>query len=1065
MSQTPMSEEPNLAVPATKPEDGNGITYWRSFDQLEERPEHQELIAREFAEGADQAPDPVSRRDFLSVVAASAALAGMTSCRKPKTEILPFNTRPAGYTPGIPHNYATTFSHGGYGIGVLVKSNDGRPTKIEGNPDHPSSLGGSDARQQAELLLLYDPDRSNHAIGPDTGEEKAEESKGHGGGAAPQPNAVYESFYAFWEDRAKALRLSDKGSGLHFLMPQTTSPSLQAMIGKVKDAFAKASFHRWEPIHNDEALAGAKAAFGKPVAQHVNFEEAHVIASFDCDFLQLDGNNLRSARQWAKGRKAPKPDADLSRLYMFESCFSTTGTAADERFRMRSRDVAKEVLHLAAALDVATGAPRPDVMPAHITELAKDLQAAQGKCAVLVGPRMPAAVHAVGHAINQKLKSGAVSYTALPASLDQSAVAGITALKTAIEGGQVETLVCLGANPVYDAPADLGFGALLGGETKKVEQLIHLGLYQDETGQLADWHFPLAHELETWGDCRAHDGTVSMQQPLVEPLYGGLSELELLAFLSQQPNYENLVQNRDATYGYDLLQEHWRTASGATDFRSWWRKAVHDGQVADTQLAAESVSIDSARVAAAVGQLTMPEGFEVNLRPCPKMWGGRFANNSWMQELPDPLTKLCWDNAALLSMKTAKRLGIQNGDLLTFAADGGSRTLEVAAWILPGHADDCATINLGWGRKLPENCRVANGTGFDAYQLRTAGSQWHVATTEPVNTGKPYLLTCTQEHGTMVGRPLVREATTTEYRQDPRWAPMMSPLAQAAKLKGETEEGLNNSLWQERGYLDGDGALDPEVSRSPYQWGMVIDLNTCTGCSACVVACTAENNIPMVGKRQVARNREMFWLRADRYFTADPEDNLEVGENPKVANMPVPCMQCENAPCESVCPVGATMHSPDGLNDMAYNRCIGTRYCSNNCPYKVRRFNYLNYLGDVPDTKRMAFNPDVTVRSRGVMEKCTYCVQRINGGRITAKLQDRMVGDADGDVHVEPACAQSCPTGAITFGNIKETSSHVATLRSSDLNYGLLSEMNTKPRTTYLGRVRNPNENLAGGQG
>jgi len=738
MTQTPMSEDPNRAALATASDCGNGITYWRSFAQLEERPEFQEMVAREFPEGIDEAPDDVSRRGFLSAVAASVALAGMTSCRKPKTQILPFNKRPAGFTPGIPQNYATTLSRGGYGIGVLVKSSDGRPTKIEGNPEHPSSLGGSDARLQAELLQVYDPGRSAHAVGPDHGaDEEAAEHGGHGEGAhgghgahgheAEDPNAVYEHFYEVWDDQAKQLRLANKGAGLHVLMPLSTSPAIEGMVGKVKDAFPQASFHSWEPVHDDEALAGSMIAFGKAVRQHVDYGKSKVIASFDCDFLQLDDNNLRSARDWARGRQAPEPGAELSRLYMFESCFSTTGTAADHRFPMRSQQVAQAVLDLAAALDVETGAQRPDVMPAHVAELAKDLQAMQGDCAVVVGPRMPRAVHAVAHAINKALRSKTVTYTPLPASLRQSAVDSISSLKTAIEEERVQTLVCLGTNPVYDAPADLNFDQLLGGEDKKVPQLIHLGLYQDETAQHADWHFPITHELEAWGDCLAHDGTVSLQQPLIEPLYGGMSALEFLAFLSQQPNYEVLEKARDGSYGYQLLQEHWRSASGATDFTEWWQRVVHDGQVGDTQLANEAVTLDAGRVAVAVRALEIPDGFEVSLRPCPKMWDGRYGNNSWMQELPDPLTKLSWDNAALISRRTAERLKVENGDLLTIGA--GGRTLEVAAWILPGHADECATINLGWGRQLPKNCKVANGTGFNAYKLRTAASQWLVGAT------------------------------------------------------------------------------------------------------------------------------------------------------------------------------------------------------------------------------------------------------------------------------------------------------------------------------------------------
>jgi molybdopterin-containing oxidoreductase family iron-sulfur binding subunit len=647
-------------------------------------------------------------------------------------------------------------------------------------------------------------------------------------------------------------------------------------------------------------------------------------------------------------------------------------------------------------------------------------------------------VHAIVHAINAALQNigETVTYTAMPEGLTTSAVASIRELTSALQAGTVDTLVFLGTNPVYDAPADLGFAALL--QSKKPKHTIHVGLHDDETGRVCDWHFPLAHDLEAWGDARAHDGTVSLQQPLIAPLFGGVSALEFLGFLNQElpgnASYEDLPLQRDTTFGYEIVKLHWQQTLGAPDFESsWWPRALHDGRVADTTLPVEATTLAPAAVAGAVQAWRRPTGIEVVLRGCPKMHDGRYANNSWMAELPDPLTKLSWDNAALVSMATARNLSVENGDMLTVSANGAQ--LQIPAWILPGHADDSVTIFLGWGRALDEHHRVAHGTGFDAYPLRSTAQQW-LLTGAQVSRGQGnHPLVCTQEHGTMAGRSLIRETTVAQNTADPQWAPKQSPLDRAARLHDQTEKDLNKSLWDERGYDKGAAGHDQFVRKSPYQWGMVIDLNACTGCSACVVACVAENNIPMVGKIQVARNREMFWIRADRYFSSTSADPLLMAEDPQVSTMPVPCMQCENAPCESVCPVAATTHSPDGLNDMVYNRCIGTRYCSNNCPYKVRRFNYLNYIGRVPDTKQMAFNPDVTVRSRGVMEKCTYCVQRINGARIDAKLAGKKVGDGDNDVRVTTACAQACPTEAITFGNIIETNSKVARLRASDLNY------------------------------
>ncbi len=1044
------------------------LHYWRSAGELENTPEFQEMVAREFPEGITEAPDEVSRRGFLGAVAASVALAGLTSCRKPATRILPFNKRPAGVKPGIPQFYATALARNGYGVGVIVKSSDGRPTKIEGNPDHPSSLGGADLRLQAELLQIYDPGRSEAPRNAHTAMH-ASDPKGHAGHTVD----VWAEFASFWNGEsgiAKTLQ-SKQGEGLHFLMPPTSSPALQALIGRIQTtSFPKAKFHFWTPLHHDAELAGAQVTFGRAVQTHYDLANADVVVSLDSDFLETDGNNLRQAREWASTRKAPAPGAKLSRLYVVEATYSTTGTAADHRFRVRASDIPAVAFALANECGVGAGTELATAVAAHGSEgftkngkpwlkaLADDLKAAGGRCIVIAGERQPAAVHAVAHALNSQLGAvgKTVRYTARPAGLDQACTGSLQELRTALDAGGVEALFVIGANPVYDAPADFGFDKLLG----KAKNTIHVGAYDDETGRLCQWHFPQAHELEAWGDLRAHDGTITIQQPLIAPLHGGVSALEFLGLLNEEPNFEGLLAARDGVFGLDLVKAHWAQASGAADFEStWWPRALHDGLVAGSQFAVENVSVSPTGVAGLVKQYARASGVEIVLRGCPKMHDGRYANNSWLQETPDPLTKLSWDNAALLSMATAQKLGVKNGDNLAIAANGA--TLQVPAWVLPGHADDSITLHLGWGRSLPASCKVAQGTGFNAYQLRAAGTPW-VVTGANVSKGTgTYPLVCTQEHGTMVGRALVREATKATNDKTPRWAPMMSPLDMAAALKGKQEKDLNNSLWEERGYLKGDKSYDEEVRRSPYQWGMVIDLNACTGCSACVVACVAENNIPMVGKVQVARNREMFWIRADRYFTARGEasrdDKLEMAEDPQVHNMPVPCMQCENAPCEAVCPVAATVHSPDGLNDMVYNRCIGTRYCSNNCPYKVRRYNYLEYVGNAPATKRMAFNPDVTVRSRGVMEKCTFCVQRINGGRIEAKLAGKKVGDGADDVRVQPACAQSCPTQAITFGNLLEAQSKVTQLKDNPLNYGLLSELNTKPRTTYLGRVRNPN--------
>jgi MoCo/4Fe-4S cofactor protein with predicted Tat translocation signal len=1091
LSSGPIPSAPSMNEPsvhASTTESAPTDLYWRSLGQLEQAAADPSAaaaeVAREFPDDIADAPDEVSRRGFLSAVAASVALAGLTSCRKPVTKILPFNKRPEGFKPGLPQQYATTLVRGGRGIGVLVKSSDGRPTKIDGNPAHPSSLGGTDMRLQAELIQLYDPARSRRAVRPlaaATGDGHDAAHGEHGHRPAPAPD-VWAEFHDWMEQTAAKEIANKQGEGLHVLMPPTSSPSVLAAIARIKSAtYPKARFHHWHALHHDTELAGAQLAFGKPVATHPDFAKADVVVALDCDFLGADGNNLRHSRQWAEARRAPAPGKKLSRLYAVESTYTVTGTAADHRFRTKSGDVAAVAFALAKALAVGASSELDQELSAHppaqfdragkkwVEIVARDLQLARGRSLVVVGPRQPAVVHAIVHAINHALGNvnQTVRHTAVPEGLAQSAVASIQELAVAIEKGTCSLLVCLGTNPAYDAPAELRFADLL--RDKKGMTVVHVGSHVDETARLCDWHLPLAHDLESWGDACAHDGTVSMQQPLVAPLHGGVSVLEFLGYLNQDPNYQDLVAARDTTFGYGLVKGYWQGRVQAADFATqWWPRALHEGFVEGTALANEAATFQAAPVAAAVKAHPKTTGIEVVLRGCFKMADGRYATNSWMQEIPEPVTKLSWDNAALISLATARQLDVENGDSLTIEATVKGATVQVQApaWIVPGHADESITLSLGWGRDLPD-AKVGHRTGCNAYPLREAG-QW-ILTGCKVGRGTTHHdLVTTQEQGTMAGRAIVRETTAAAYQADPRWAPKMSPLDQAAALHGHTEAQAAKSLWVERGYMLGKNSPDPEVRKSPYQWGMVIDLNACTGCSACMVACVAENNVPMVGKIQVRRNREMFWLRTDRYFSsravgpnASRDDLLSAAEDPQVANMPVPCMQCENAPCESVCPVAATTHSPDGLNDMVYNRCIGTRYCSNNCPYKVRRFNYLDFIGNAPDTKRMAFNPDVTVRSRGVMEKCTYCVQRINGGRITAKLTGKKVGEGENDVHVTTACAQACPTQAITFGNLLDANSSVAKLARLDLNYGLLSELNTKPRTTYLGRVRNPNPELA----
>ncbi len=1058
-----MSENSNESRTATAPTSVNngasndGRVYWRSLEQLAETEDFQQFLHREFPENADQPPtDPVSRRRFMGLVAAAVAMASTTACRKPYRKILPFSKRPEDLLPGVPRHYATSFAPSGYGIGVLVRSNDGRPTKVEGNTLHPASLGGADARMQAELLNLYDPARSTDIYkdgeaptGADAAELKA---------ARAARKAELKSFL---EGLSRRLPGGDK---LAFLMGPTTSPAVHHMVAQVKAELPKATFHTYSPVNRDSEIEGSRLAFDAALDPQYAFDAADVVVALDSDFMGSDTNGVRHARDFASRRRPTESVANLNRLYAVESSFSVTGSQADHHFRVRAHEVADVAMALAAKLGVLDG-ELGNAVASHkqhgfeqngvdwIDAIAKDLLQSRGKSLVVAGPRQPAAVHAVAHAINAALGNvgKTIRYIPTPDLASRYQLGSLRALTLAMEQGRVDTLIILGGNPAYDAPVDLAFDEKL----TQVPNRVHLGHYRDETAALCNWHVNAAHDLESWGDIRAYDGTVSIMQPLIAPLFDGMTAIELLA----------AVADYDEREGYNIVRYYWEDNTKTEDFGAWWNRALHDGLVHDSAVAPISPpAIRGAAIAKAVVQqgkapAASAQDMEITFYQDPMVHDGRYANNAWMQECPDPITKLTWDNAALMSQKTAGELGVKSGDVVTLAVEG--RSLDAAAWVLPGQADYSVAIALGYGREV-DGFEVAKGAGFDSYKLRGTDSMSMRMNLKVSKTGGTYPLTTTQDHGAMEGRPLYRAANKNDYAQNPSFAPDQSPLAEAAAVKTEhhpehpvTEKDLLKSLWTERDYTQG------------YQWGMVIDLNSCNGCNACVVACQSENNIPTVGKEQVAEGREMHWLRIDRYFTTkDPEGskgkNVENGfptdDDAELVQQPVPCMQCENAPCESVCPVAATTHSPEGLNDMAYNRCIGTRYCSNNCPYKVRKFNWFDFIAQFePPTMQMMQNPDVTVRNRGVMEKCTYCVQRINRTRVTARNEKR--GILDGEV--QPACAQSCPSQAITFGNIVDKTTKVAQLRSSDLNYAMLSELNVKPRTTYLAKIRNPNPELS----
>ncbi|MHC5062734.1 MAG: TAT-variant-translocated molybdopterin oxidoreductase [Planctomycetota bacterium] len=1050
-----MSEAPTIRAPQEK-------VYWRSLEELSQTAEFQDYLHREFPEGASEAPDlsdPISRRRFLGAVAASAALVSLASCRKPVRHILPYNQRPEGLIPGVPQQYATSLDSGGYGIGVLARSNDGRPTKIEGNPQHPGSLGGTNSFLQAEILSLYDPGRSRQPMKDGQAQMEVSAAGEESPTGEAEPRAYhFEDFLSFWAGHGAGLTAS-QGQGLHFLMAPSSSASLQDMQAQITSIWPSAVLHSYSPIGRDAEIAGAKIALGSAYDAQYSLDSCNVVVSFDRDFLGVDADMPRSARQFSSRRRVEGDGSNLNRLYVVESSYSVTGSNADHRFRVPASQVSVALCALAAELGVGSDNPALQQALAQYSGksfdyrgknwlpiLAKDLQAQQGNSCVMVGASQPAIAHALAHAINQKLGNlgKTVNYTQTDAAYaGMSGVDSLRALVAAMNEGRVDTLVMLESNPVYDAPADMDFATALA----KVPHRIHLGLYVDETAKASSWHINGTHQLEAWGDIRAFDGTASIVQPLIAPLHGGHSSIEFLAHL----------MDSEVKEGYEIVRAHWRGQNRSGDFDANWNRFLNDGLITDTASARSSgPSLQNAAIAQALTAWTaLPaptaDNLEINFKADASVLDGRYSNNAWLQELPDPLTKLTWDNAAIVSPATAEAMDLARGDMVSLRFE--DRSLEAPIMILPGHADHCVTMTLGYGRDMGPDCLAAEGSGFNANALRSSASMHFGQGLNLQKSGGSYELITTQDHGSMEGRPLIREATLSEYQADPGFAPAMSPLAQVAKAQSTaenpvTEADLNKSLWKERDYSEG------------YQWGMVIDLNTCTGCNACVLACTSENNIPMVGKSQVGVGREMFWNRLDRYFMS-PADPTHEGETtdpePVVRHQMIPCMQCENAPCESVCPVAATMHSPEGLNDMAYNRCIGTRYCGNNCPFKVRRFNFFNLTGQTPDVQQLAQNPDVSIRPRGVMEKCTYCVQRISSGKRQAKDEGREVRDGD----IVPACAQGCPTEAISFGNILDENSKVARQKAESLNYGMLSELNLKTRTTFLAKVTNPNPELA----
>ena len=970
---------------------GAAPRYWRSLAELESDPEFRTAAGREFPEGAADPPDGITRRAMLQLMGASLSLAGLAACRRPVDAIVPYVNAPEGIVPGVPLRYATTMPFGVNALGLVVESHEGRPTKIEGNELHPSSLGAASAWTQAAIFDLYDPDRARAFLYQNF-------------------ESTWAKFVAYWKQIHEGLA-ADQGASLAVVLEPSSSPTAARLVAALKRSFPSARIVAYAPLGDENVYAGVAAATGALYEPVHHFDKARVILSLDCDFLLEDRDSLRYARGFADGRQMASAKESMNRSYVVESTLTITGIAADHRLRLPSAQIAAFTAALAAALGVgAAAAPGGDFDRKWLQALARDLQANAGKSLIVAGAHQPAGVHAAVAALNGALGNVGATVTYVDAKETiRSSTAELGQLAADMQAGKVKAAVVVGGNPVYDAPADFEFGKAL----SKVEKRIRVGRHADETSAKCDWHIPEAHFLESWGDVRAVGGPLSVVQPLIEPLFGGKSAIEILA----------LLESAEGKSGYDLVRETWKPILGA-DFDRGWNRVLHDGLLKGSERSPAAPRIDAKVVADLAKSPPAPsaESLEVVFRPSAAVYDGRYANNAWLQELPEPVSKLTWDNAAVVSTETGRALGVKTGDLVRLKLR--DRELLAPVMILPGNADHSVTLALGYGRTAAG--RVGNGVGVNAYLLRTSAAPGFGVGAELAKAGGTHRLVTTHDHWSTEGRVIVQEAALEEYRKHPDLA-----------REHEAQVHPQKSLWQ------------PRESEGP-QWGMTIDLNSCIGCNACVVACQSENNIPSVGKDQVSRGREMHWIRVDRYFAGTKEDPESI------VFQPVPCQHCENAPCEQVCPVAATVHDQQGLNVMVYNRCIGTRYCSNNCPYKVRRFNFYNLTKDTPEILKMAMNPDVTVRARGVMEKCSYCVQRINRGKIDAKLAGKNLEDGD----VRTACQQTCPTQAITFGDIHDPKSMVSTLKGSDRNYTLLPELNARPRTTYLMRLRNPNPEI-----
>jgi molybdopterin-containing oxidoreductase family iron-sulfur binding subunit len=998
-----------------------GKQYWRGLEELARSPEFTQWLDDEFPNRSTLLQ--IDRRSILKFMGASMMLAGLTGCRSvilPRDVVVPYVKAPEEVVPGRPLFFASCLTHNGFAHGVLVESHMGRPTKIDGNPDHPGSLGACDPIVMASILTFYDPDRAQVALDDQrpTSWEMFLAAARRAIYGTPDPRLP----------RDAARLVEPRGAGMAVLAQPTRSPSALEMRARFRQRFPEAMWAEYDPVGDAPARGGAMLAFGQPVRAVYDLAQADVAVALDADFLTQSPGWLRMAREFMARRTPTGPRAEnMNRLYSFESAPTSTGAVADHRWPVKPSEVELVARAISATLEGRPASPPASIPAEHFEAMMADLRAARGRALVIPGQFATAATHALCHEINDRLGATGRGVRHVPERTSQGR--SLHELTQAMRAGDVRLLLSLGGNPAFDAPADLGFVEA----AAKVPMVVHHGMHYDETTRIAAWHVPATHELEAWGDGESEEGTWSIQQPLIAPLYGQCrSELELLAALMNEP-----------ASGYDIVRSYWRRQVGEQAFEERWREWLANG-VAGIPAPEAAPTLRAGVAEAAVAQPPPEPGIEVAFRPDPTIWDGRNANNGWLQEIPKPLTTLTWDNPVLLAPKTAERLGVRSEDRVEVATKAGTTTLPV--WVMPGQPEDVATVFFGYGRRSAGY--VGNGAGFDTYALRSSAHPWFEVGAKIRKARGTYPLAAAQTHHVMEGRDLVREATAAEFAENPTFR------------KPGPQPDYDISMFDTKDH----------VYEGP-QWGMSVDLSACIGCGACVIGCQAENNIPVVGKVEVKRGREMHWIRIDRYY--GPQAGAPSLDNPSTHFQPMTCMHCEKAPCEPVCPVAATVHSTEGLNLMVYNRCVGTRYCSNNCPYKVRRFNFFNYANrdDYPSwtprkyapTIRMLQNPDVTVRGRGVMEKCTFCIQRINQARIAAKKafhagKRERPEPKDGEIVM--ACQQACPTQAISFGNIADPESAVSRRKAQPRDYALLPELNTRNRLTYLAKIRNPNPEI-----